>query len=85
MGLFDAVREKAAELLSGAGDKVSELTGAELPNANEVTDQLPQADQVAESAQGVTDTVTESATDTVTGAVDGVTDTVAENVEPYRP
>lgn len=82
MGLFDAVREKAAELLSGAGEKVSELTGAELPNTEAATDQLSQtADTATESAQGMTET----ATDTVTGAADGLTGTANEVTDPYRP
>jgi hypothetical protein len=74
MGLFDAAREKAAELLSGVG--------AEVPNVEGATDQLSQsADAVTESAQGMGDTAVDSAT----GAVEGVTDTVTEGIEPYRP
>lgn len=101
MGLFDSVREKAAELLSGASDKVSELTGAELPNAEAATDQLSQsADTAVDSATGAADglagtmtgTVNDTVNDTVagategfTGAVDGVTGAASEAVEPYRP
>jgi hypothetical protein len=65
MGLFDAIRDKAAELMGGAQEKVSELTGTELPNT----------DALAEQAQGVTDTAqgyADTATETATGAVENV-------------
>lgn len=68
MGLFDVVREKVSELLSGAGDKVSDLTGVEVPGA-EAADQLAQSgDSVADAAQGVRDDVAGAAQD-VTGSV----------------
>lgn len=86
MGLFDVVKEKAAELLSGAGDKVSELTGTELPNAEAAADQVSQAtDTVSESVQGATDAATETATGAVDGAVDGATGAVSDTIDPYRP
>ena len=81
MGLFDSVREKAAELLSGATDKVSELTGTDLADAQQnATDA---AQNLGDTAQGYTDmasgagqdlagTAADSAqnvTDTATGAV----------------
>jgi hypothetical protein len=78
MGLFDVFKEKAAELLSGAGDKVSEVTGVELPDAEAVTDQVSQSvDGVAESAQGVGDVATDAAS--------GVVDSASEVVEKYQP
>lgn len=49
MGLFDAIRDKAAELLGGAEEKVSELTGTELPNTDALADQ---AQGVGDAAQG---------------------------------
>jgi hypothetical protein len=76
MGLFDIVKEKVSELLSGAGDKVTELTGAELPGT-EVVDQVSQSTgDLAETAQGVTDT----ATDTATGAVQDLTGTATDAI-----
>jgi hypothetical protein len=80
MGLFDVVREKAAELLSGAGDKVSELTGAELPDPEAATDQLAQAaDTAAESVQSATDAAAD------TGVAEGLTDAASEAVDPHQP
>jgi hypothetical protein len=64
MGLFDAIRDKAAELMGGAQEKVSELTGTELPNT----------DALAEQAQGYTETA-QGYADGAAGAVDGVADT----------
>ena len=74
MGLFDAVREKAAELLSGATDKVSELTGTDLADAQQTaTDAASESAQnLGDTAQDLTGTATDSAqnvTDTATGAV----------------
>lgn len=75
MGLFDAIRDKAAELLGGAGEKVSELTGTELPNT----------DALAEQAQGVGDTAqgyADSAAETVSGAAQDVTSGLPEVPNP---
>lgn len=81
MGLFDIVREKASELLGGAGDKVSELTGTELPGQDAV-DQLTQsADNVTETAQGVGETATGAAQD----VTDSATESVNDATEQYRP
>jgi hypothetical protein len=75
MGLFDMVKEKVSELLSGAGDKVTELTGAELPGT-EVADQLTQsAETVADTTQGLTDTATGAVEDLTGSASDAITDT----------
>jgi hypothetical protein len=68
MGLFDAVREKAAELLSGASDKVSELTGADLGEAQQ---------NVTDSAQNLGDTAT-TATEDLTGTAQGYADTAQD-------
>ncbi|HEY0448257.1 hypothetical protein [Actinophytocola sp.] len=65
MGLFDFVKEKAAELMSGAGDKVSELTGTELPQS---------ADELADTATGLGDTATGAAQDLTGSANDAITD-----------
>jgi hypothetical protein len=49
MSLFDMIKGKTAEPLTGASDKVSELTGIDLPGG-EIADQLTQ------SADGLADT-----------------------------
>ncbi len=67
MGLFDVIKDKAAELFSGAGDKVNELTGTELPGADAV-DQL--ADNVTDTAQDLSGSVSEAADGAVTEATD---------------
>jgi hypothetical protein len=74
MGLFDIVRDKVTELLSGASDKVTELTGAELPGA-EATDQLAQsADNLADTATGAAQDLTGSASEAVDSAITDATD-----------
>ena len=56
MSLFDSLKEKAAELLGGAGDKVSELTGVDLSGA---ADQVTQATGgLAETGQGLAESAT---------------------------
>lgn len=84
MGLFDAIREKANELLSGATDQVSEVTG-NIPGEQAV-------DGLTETATGtVNDTVADTtgsltdATDTVTGTVTDTTEAIGEHTDPYRP
>lgn len=49
MGLFDSLKDKASELLSGASDKVSEMTGVDLPVDGA-------ADQVTETVDGLGET-----------------------------
>lgn len=83
MGLFDAVREKAAELLSGATDKVSELTGTDLADAQQnATDTATETAQNAgDTAQGYADTATGAGLDlagTATESVQNATDTAAD-------
>jgi uncharacterized protein YjbJ (UPF0337 family) len=75
MGLFDAIRDKAAELLGGAEEKVSELTGTELPNTDALAEQ---AQGVGETAQGYVD----GAADTATGAAQDVTGALPEVPNP---
>ena len=82
MGLFDAIRDKAAELLGGAEEKVSELTGTELPNTDALAEQ---AQGVGDTAQGYVDGATETATgyaDTATGAAQDVTGALPEVPNP---
>lgn len=76
MGLFDIVREKVSELMSGAGEKVTEVTGVELPGGEA-------ADQVAQSADNLTDTATSAGqgiADTATGAVQDVAGSAGDAV-----
>jgi hypothetical protein len=75
MGLFDAIRDKAAELMGGAEEKVSELAGTELPNT----------DALAEQAQGFGDTAqgyVDGAADTATGAAQDVAGALPEVPNP---
>jgi uncharacterized protein YjbJ (UPF0337 family) len=85
MGLFDIVREKASELLGGASEKVSELTGTELPGKDAAEELTQSADSVTgnvtEAAQGVGETATGAAQD----VTDAATETVNDATEPYRP
>ncbi|MBB4905504.1 hypothetical protein [Actinophytocola algeriensis] len=83
MGLFDAVREKAAELLSGATDKVSELTGTDIADAQQnATDAASESAQnLGDTAQGYADTASGAGQDlagTAADSVQNVTDTAAD-------
>lgn len=76
MGLFDAMKEKAAELLGGATDKVSELTGTDLGDAQQ---------NVTDTAQNLGDTATGAAeqyTDTAQDHVNTVTDQAQDVTDP---
>lgn len=73
MGLFDAVREKAAELLSGATEKVSELTGTDIADAQQNASDTAQ--NLGDTAQGYTDTVTGAGQDLAGTAADSVQNT----------
>lgn len=89
MGLFDAIRDKAAELLGGAQEKVSELTGTELPNTDALADQAQgvgdTAQGYADGAQGYVDGAqgyVDGATESVTGAAEDVTGALPEVPNP---
>ncbi|MPZ84905.1 MAG: hypothetical protein GEV28_32790 [Actinophytocola sp.] len=88
MGLFDIVKDKAAELFSGASEKVSELTGVELPGAEAADTADNAADTAVDTAQSVTDTATGAAqdvTDAASDAVDNVTgDVTGDATDPHR-
>ena len=95
MGLFDSIREKATELLSGATDKASELAD-NLPGGQAVEDLTGSATDSAQdlgatandTAQDLGTTATDSVgnvTDTVSGTVAETTETAGEAVDPYRP
>jgi uncharacterized protein YunC (DUF1805 family) len=78
VGLFDAIREKAGELLSGATEKVGDLT-ADLPGVQEVQDMTQSAgDQATAAAENLSGTATD-ATDTIAGALPEMPP------EAYRP
>jgi hypothetical protein len=84
MGLFDTIREKATELLSGATDKIEEVTG-NIPDVQAVED-------LSETATGAVPDTTGSITDasnTVTGSITETTtettEAVGEQIDPYRP
>jgi len=80
MGLFDAVREKAAELLSGATEKVSELTGTDLADAQQNATDTAQnlgdpAQGYADTASGAGQDLAGTAADSAQNAADGAADT----------
>ena len=92
MGLFNTIREKAAELLSGATDKAGELAG-DLPGAEvlqdlsgSATDAAGEAsDEAAGTVQDLGADATEATADTadsVTDAADTFTDTPGEPRQP---
>ena len=81
MGLFDAIREKASELLSGASEKVGELTG-DLPGAQEAQDLTQSANdvtgQASEHVTGAAEDLGATATETATGAATDLSGTVTD-------
>ncbi|CAM3731467.1 hypothetical protein KIPE111705_22085 [Kibdelosporangium persicum] len=93
MGIFDIIKDKVSELMSGAGDKVTELTGAELPGA-EATDQLTQSagdftdtaaaagQDLAGTTQGLSDTVTDAANDLTGSASEAADSAISNAVDP---
>jgi hypothetical protein len=77
MGLFDTIREKAAELLSGVTDKASDLAG-DLPGA-EMLDDLSQsatdaASHATDEAEGTVQDLGASAAEAAADATGSVTD-----------
>jgi len=91
VGLFDAIREKAGELLSGATEKAGDLA-ADLPGAQEVQDVTQSATDVAGQAGDVAGQAGEfagQAGEQVTGAAGDLGNAAAEalpEVPPeYRP
>lgn len=96
MGLFDTIREKAAEMLSGVTEKAGEFAG-DLPGA-ETLEGLSQSatdavSQTADEASGTVQDLGASATDATadaTGSVTDATDTVTGSFtdppgEPTQP
>jgi len=79
MGLFDAVREKAAELLSGATDKVSELTGTDLADAQQnATDSVQNLGDTAQNYGDMASGAGEDLAGTAADSAQNVTDTAAD-------
>jgi hypothetical protein len=89
VGLFDAIREKAGELLSGATEKVGDLT-ADIPGVQEVQDMTQSAgDQATAAAEDLGTTAT-GAAENLSGTATDATDTIAGSLpelppEAYRP
>ena len=84
MGLFDIIKDKAAELLSGTSDKVNDLTGAELPGA-EATDQLAQsADNLADTAATAGQELTDTAQDITGPASEAAYNAITDATDPNR-
>jgi hypothetical protein len=82
MGLFDTIREKAADLLSGVTEKAGEVAG-DLPGA-EVLGDLTQsasdaASQATDEAAGAVEDLGASATE----AADDVTGSVTDATERF--
>ncbi|HEV7974459.1 hypothetical protein [Amycolatopsis sp.] len=71
MSLFDMLKEKASELLGGATDKVTEMTGFESP--------ADAVGGVTEAGQGVVDSATGVIGD-ASGAVTDVTGSITDNL-----
>jgi uncharacterized protein YjbJ (UPF0337 family) len=88
MSLFDSIREKATEMLSGATEKVGEFTG-DIPGGQAVEDLSGTAsDTVSGAVTDATGTVTDAAgnvTDTAGGAVTDAAQAANEAIDPYRP
>lgn len=75
MSIFDKFKDKATELLQGAGDKVSEATGIDLSGVTdkvtESTEGLTETAQgLGETAQGVGETAAQDLGETAQGYAD---------------
>jgi uncharacterized protein YjbJ (UPF0337 family) len=95
MSLFDSIREKATEMLSGATEKVGEFTG-DIPGGQAVEDLSATAsDTVSGAVTDATGTVTDATgavtdaagnmSDTAGGAVSDAAQSANEAIDPYRP
>lgn len=72
MGLFDALKEKAGELLQGGKDQLGEAVGIEPPAVDGVADQATQA------AEGVTQTGQDAAEGAQSAAEGAATDALGK-------
>lgn len=83
-GPVDIIKDKAAELLSGASDKVNDLTGAQLPRA-EAADQLAQsADNLADTAATAGQDLTDTAQDITGSASEAANNAITDATNPNR-
>jgi hypothetical protein len=77
MSLFDMIKDKTTELLGGASEKVSDLTGIDLPVGEAVGQVAQSAADVTESGQNIVDTASAQGMDVL-----GATDTVGDAIDP---
>jgi hypothetical protein len=85
VGLFDAIREKAGELLSGATEKVGDLAG-DVPGSQEVQDLTQSAGDVAGQAGEQVSGTAQDLGATATGAAEDLSGSVTDALpETYRP
>ncbi len=95
MGLFDIIKDKAAELFSGASEKVNDLTGVELPGTEAADQPAQSADNLADTAatagQDVTDSaatagqdVTDTAQDITGSASEAANNAITDATDPNR-
>jgi phage-related minor tail protein len=86
MGLFDTIREKAAELLSGVTEKAGDLAG-DLPGAEALQDLTESASdaagQATDEATGAVQDVGDRATDAADAATESITEIPGES--PPQP
>ncbi|MEU8635494.1 hypothetical protein AB0C38_25300 [Amycolatopsis sp. NPDC048633] len=78
MSLFDMIKDKATELLGGASEKVSEVTGIDLPVGDAAGQVSESAAGLTESGQNVVDTASAQGTEAL-GAMGPVGDAIDPN------
>ncbi|WP_206795462.1 hypothetical protein [Amycolatopsis sp. MtRt-6] len=76
MSLFDMIKDKAAELLGGASEKVSEVVGVDVPIGEAAGQVAQSATEVAESGQGVVDAVSAQGADALDAAAGAAGDAI---------
>jgi hypothetical protein len=85
MGLFDTIREKAADLLSGVTEKAGDLAG-DVPGADMLeglSDSASEAaGQVTDEATGAVEDLGASATDAADSVSESLPDTPGESPQP---
>lgn len=84
MGLFDAIREKAGELISGATEQVGDLAG-NVPGAQDVQDLSQSATDAAGQASEQVTGAAEGLGATAAGAAENVAGSLPDVPETYRP
>jgi hypothetical protein len=78
MGLFDMFTDKAAELVQSAKDQITELIGTESTLGGVVDGATEQANQVAQTADDISQEGQNLAENTETAAGDAVNKTLGE-------